>query len=153
MQANRPEINVTPLVDVVLVLLIIFMVVAPRLEKGAAVDLPALEHVDKKASGKHEPLTVSVTKKGTVYIEDDLVSDKTRLPQTLRTLREQTPDRRVVLKADKETRYGDVRNIFKQCQQAGFTGIAMQVGEKRDTGAGVVGGGAPQHASASSRGN
>jgi biopolymer transport protein TolR len=125
-----PEINVTPLVDVVLVLLIIFMVVAPRLETGAAVNLPALDNVAKKSPGQHKPLTVSVTASGLLYLEDDVLLEA-ELGRELRDQHAQTPERKLVIKADKAARYGVVRKLFKSCQEAGFTGIALQVGERK----------------------
>jgi biopolymer transport protein TolR len=128
-----PEINVTPLVDVVLVLLIIFMVVAPRLETGAAVNLPAVENVAKKSPGQHKPMTISVTAGGLTYLEDDVLRE-VQLLQELRAEHARSPERKVVIKADKQARYGDVRKAFKNCQDAGFTGIALQVGERKKGG-------------------
>jgi biopolymer transport protein TolR len=125
-----PEINVTPLVDVVLVLLIIFMVVAPRLETGAAVNLPAVDNVAKKSPGQHKPLTISVTAGGLYYLEDDVL----REPELIRHLRDEharSPERKVVIKADRLARYGDVRKAFHGCREAGFSGIALQVGERK----------------------
>ena len=129
----RPDINVTPLVDVVLVLLIIFMVVAPRLETGAAVDLPALRNVAKKSPGQHKPLTVSVTAGGLLYVEDDVLREA-ELTRELRDQHAREPERKVVIKADREARYRDVRAVMKGCQEAGFTGIALQVGERKKGG-------------------
>ena len=64
-----PEMNVTPLVDVVLVLLIIFMVVTPQLEAGAAVELPAAAHVDKGEENSLTPTTVSLTAHGALFLD------------------------------------------------------------------------------------
>ena len=135
----KPDINVTPLVDVVLVLLIIFMVVAPRMEKGVSVDVPGILNVDPKTGLKHEPLILSLTAKGSVYLEDRQLETATMMAD-LRDVHKAQPERRLVLKADRAARYGDVRTVFKQCQDAGFPGVALQVGEKKKPGAAPEGG-------------
>lgn len=130
----RPEINVTPLVDVVLVLLIIFMVVTPQMEAGAPVDLPPFGSPDPKTKAKLEPITVSLTSRGTLYFEKQSVS-REALRDRLRSVRAADPRRRVVVRADKAVRYGEVRSLFKECQELGFPGVSMQVGEIRREGA------------------
>jgi biopolymer transport protein TolR len=129
-----PEINVTPLVDVVLVLLIIFMVVTPQMEAGAPVDLPPFASPDPKTKAKLEPITLSLTSRGALYLEKQAVS-RELLRGRLRALREADPRRRVVVRADKAVRYGEVRSLFKECQELGFPGVSMQVGEIRREGA------------------
>jgi biopolymer transport protein TolR len=124
----KPDMNVTPLVDVVLVLLIIFMVVTPQLEAGAAVELPAARHPDKAETAKLDFTTVSLTQRGELFLDRDAVS-REALVQRLTQLHEKEPDQRVVLKADRGVRYAEVRSLFKACQDLGFPGVSLQVVE------------------------
>ena len=124
----RPDMNVTPLVDVVLVLLIIFMVIVPQMAAGATVDVPPAAHFDEKKSAV-EPLTVSLTRSGNVFIEKSSVP-LAELPAKLKALHERDPYRRARIKADKRAAYGFVRTVFKACQEAGFPGVGLQVGDR-----------------------
>jgi biopolymer transport protein ExbD len=123
--------NVTPLVDVVLVLLIIFMVIVPQMEKGAPVNLPGILHVDEQAEGKLEPVTLSISQSGKLFIEKEMV-DRATMAARLKSMHEEKPDRRIVLKADKLVRYDEVRELFKTCQEIGFPGISLQVGDRNN---------------------
>jgi len=127
-----PEINVTPLVDVVLVLLIIFMVIAPALEHGERVELPGIMQPDKNQKGKLDPITVTVGRSGAVYIEKTPTSLEV-LPNELANLHAREPDRRVVLKGDGLLDYQKVRDVFAIVQNAGFSGVSLQV-QKRGGG-------------------
>ncbi|MCP3099135.1 biopolymer transporter ExbD [Myxococcus sp. K15C18031901] len=120
-----PEMNVTPLVDVVLVLLIIFMVVTPQIEAGAAVDLPTASNPDKE-NKELEPTTVSLASNGAFYLDRKELK-KDALIAELKGLREKKPDSPVVLKADRGVRYSEVRSLFKSMQDLGFPGINLQV--------------------------
>lgn len=120
------EINVTPLVDVVLVLLIIFMVIAPELEHGERVELPSIGQPDKNQQGKLDPITVTVGRSGAVFVEKTLTSLQA-LPEQLAEAHAQAPDRRVVLKGDGMLDYDKVRNVFAIVQNAGFSGVSLQV--------------------------
>ena len=124
----HPVMNVTPLVDVVLVLLIIFMVVIPMMEKSAKVELPSIFNVDPEAGGKTDPFTLSIIADGTLYFEQDKVSPD-QFEAKLREAHETEPTRRLVVRADRDTHYGDVRKLFKMCQQADFPGVSMRVNE------------------------
>ncbi len=121
----KPDINITPLVDVVLVLLIIFMVVAPQMEAGASVTLPAISNPDK-GNGALEPTTVTLTKDGRLFFEKEELAEAVLL-EKLKALRETKPEARVVLKADAGLAYGKVRAMFKRCQELGFPGASLQV--------------------------
>lgn len=123
---STPEINVTPLVDVVLVLLIIFMVIAPALEHGERVELPGVLQPDKEQKGKLDPITVTVGRSGTVYLEKTQTKLDV-LPSQLADLHAQAPDRRVVLKGDGMLDYQKVRDVFTVVQNAGFSGVSLQV--------------------------
>ncbi len=131
-QHSTPEINVTPLVDVVLVLLIIFMVIAPALEHGERVELPGIMQPDKNQKGKLDPVTVTVGRSGAVYIEKT-PSTIEALPAQLADIHAREPDRRVVLKGDGMLDYQKVRDVFAVVQNAGFSGVSLQV-QKRGTG-------------------
>jgi biopolymer transport protein TolR len=126
----KPEMNVTPLVDVVLVLLIIFMVITPQMEAGAAVDLPGILHPDPRSEGKLEPVTLSLTAAGELYLEKERL-DRAAAGAGLKKIHADTPERRVVLKADRAVRYDEVRKLFKQCQEIGFPGVSLQVGDRK----------------------
>jgi len=122
----KADINVTPLVDVVLVLLIIFMVVTPQMEAGAAVDLPPAANPDTETPGALEPTTLSISRDGKLYFDKDVV-DAPEMEKRLKALHEEKPQLRLVLKADKAVEYEQVRTLFKTCQQIGFPGVALQV--------------------------
>ncbi|XXF78443.1 biopolymer transporter ExbD [Myxococcaceae bacterium GXIMD 01537] len=125
-----PEMNVTPLVDVVLVLLIIFMVVTPQLEAGAAVELPAAAHPDKENTNL-TPTTVSLTARGALFL-DRKEMKREELLATLKTVRASSPTAPVVLKADRAVRYAEVRGVFKSLQELGFPGISLQVVDRAE---------------------
>ena len=125
--------NVTPLVDVVLVLLIIFMVVAPRLEQDVPVELPGIFNPDPEVETAADPLRVSVATAGEYYINQE----KYDLDGAIAYLSDQhaiDPYRRLILRADARLTYGQVREIFARAQQVGFPGIALLVGERHRAG-------------------
>lgn len=124
-----PQMNVTPLVDVVLVLLIIFMIVIPSMEHDAQVDLPSIFHVDEEPEGRTDPITVSITREGALYLESDELAEE-RLLSELEALHAAGPRRRVILRADRTVHYGDVRRLFGECQHIGFSGVSLRVGER-----------------------
>ena len=129
-----PDINVTPLVDVVLVLLIIFMVVAPQLDQDVPVDLPGIFNVDPEVEGNVNPFKVSVAQAGQYYVDEREFD----LDGAVKYLVEQhalEPDRRLLLRADSKLKYGEVRAFMSRVQQAGFPGMNFMVGEKHRVGA------------------
>lgn len=113
------EINVTPLVDVMLVLLIIFMVTAPLMQQGIDVNLP-------KAKGKELPpeerITVLIKKNGTIYMNDVQIS-LANLYSKLNALKTRNPD--VFLKADKDVSYGFVVEVMGEIKGAGIEKLGM----------------------------
>jgi biopolymer transport protein TolR len=129
----RPDMNVTPLVDVVLVLLIIFMVVAPRLDQDVQVELPGIFNPDPEVDASADPLKVSVAKVGEYYM-DERKLDLDGVIAELSAAHAADPLRRLVLRGDARLRYGDVRELFSRSQQVGFPGIALMVGERRKSG-------------------
>jgi biopolymer transport protein ExbD len=122
----RSDINVTPLVDVVLVLLIIFMVVTPQLEPGKEVQLPRAQGA-KDGPPPPPALVLSVTADRQVFIDSAAQPAGAALgAQLQRALREQ-PGRRVVLKGDRSLRYGEGRRVMRESREAGARGVALAV--------------------------
>lgn len=130
---SAPDINVTPLVDVVLVLLIIFMVIAPSLENGERVELPGILEPDKQQRSKLDPVTVTVAQSGKIFIEKEVI-EVSALAGRLAAIHEAEPDRRVVLKGDSAVDYQKVRDLFTTVQDAGFSGVSLMVSKKGPAG-------------------
>jgi len=133
----QPGINVTPLVDVVLVLLIIFMVVAPRLEQDVQVNLPGVFNPDPDIEGTADPLKVTVARGGEYYID----GKRYGLDEAIDLLGNEhaaDPLRRLILRGDEGLLYGQVRELFARAQKVGFPGIALMVGERHRHAAPVV---------------
>ncbi len=118
------EINVTPMVDVMLVLLIIFMVTAPLLATGVPVDLPDSKASTLKADDK--PIQVSLDDKGRVFIDDGRV-EADALPAKLAALRTARTgeDARVYVRADRSLDYGSVMRVVGEVSGAGFRKVAL----------------------------
>lgn len=129
-RAASPFINVTPLVDVVLVLLIIFMVVIPRMLEKIPVDIPAVFNPDPKYNHTIEPVTIIMTADKNLYIEDQPLVDIDALKDQLNLVRMETPDRRLLVKADATLKFKEVRPILEKAQDIGFKGIGFVVGAK-----------------------
>ena len=125
----KGDINVTPLVDVCLVLLIIFMVVTPMLQPGVDVLLPEGPHAEKKP-GDQEDLVISVKQDGTVFVGQNWIPDK-NLVEYLRTERQKNPARNVMLKADKRINFGKVRMVMRAANEAEFTRVAVLTENKQ----------------------
>ena len=119
----KGDINVTPLVDVCLVLLIIFMVVTPMLQSGIDVMLPAGASSEKKP-GAESDLVVSIKADGTVFIGPTWIPDA-NLGTYLQSEHEKDPNRVVMLKADKRLGFGKVRQVMKAANDAKFTRVAI----------------------------
>jgi biopolymer transport protein TolR len=126
----RPEINVTPLVDVVLVLLIIFMVVTPQLEAGEAVEVPQIKNADEKPKSGVDPVTVTATASGKIFWDKEQLAGEPALKAKLNAEYARDPNRRIMIKGDRSKRFGTMRELFLICQDAGFSGISLVVGEK-----------------------
>jgi biopolymer transport protein TolR len=116
------EINVTPLVDVMLVLLIIFMVTAPMMMQGVEVNLP-----QTKAQGiktKEDPLILTVNKKGEIFLEEHSIKLEELGPK-IETIFKYRRDKEVILRADKDIPYGFVMKIMAEVKRAGVTKLGM----------------------------
>ena len=122
------EINVTPFVDVILVLLIVFMVSAPLLTAGVPVDLP---NSDAKALSEEEskPIELTVTKTGEVYLNKTAVETKRIIP-LLQAMTEGQNDRRIYIRGDSTLAYGKIMILIGDINGAGFTKVAL-ISEKR----------------------
>src|SRR2546423_10630967 len=121
--AMNSEINVTPLVDVCLVLLIIFMVVTPMLQKGVPVNLPVTEDPEKTPDSEKQML-ISVKSDGSVYLGSTVVR-KEQVQSELETIHQRTPDREIAVKGDKMVKYGPVLDVLKACREVGFNNVGL----------------------------
>jgi biopolymer transport protein TolR len=121
---NRPmsEINVTPMVDVMLVLLIIFMVAAPLLTAGVPIDLPQTQA--RELSTPSEPITVSVTPTGETYIGEDPVP-MDQLVARIGELAENGTEDRIFVRGDTTANYGSVMQVMGLLNQAGYSKIGL----------------------------
>jgi biopolymer transport protein TolR len=116
------EINVTPFVDVMLVLLIVFMVTAPLLTVGVPVDLPKTKA--QALSQDREPLTVSLRRDGSIYLQNTRVSDDDLVPK-LTAIAANGYDQRIFVRGDKAVDYGRVMEVMAKISAAGFTHIGL----------------------------
>lgn len=128
----EPEINVTPLVDIVLVLLIIFMVVTPAMNEGEHIELPQLTKVDEKKKALN-PVEVTMAYNGNVLVDKKIIQNDA-IESTLSAIHEQKPDAVVMLNADARLEYKRVRDAFKSLQDIGFEGVSLKVAEKKGSG-------------------
>jgi biopolymer transport protein TolR len=116
------EINVTPLVDVMLVLLIIFMVTAPLMTSGVSVDLPKTDA--KPINTDSQPLTVSLNAQGKIFLQDQEV----QLPELvtkLQAIAQNNAERRIFVRGDKDLPYGRIMEVMGTITQGGFTKVAL----------------------------
>jgi biopolymer transport protein TolR len=116
------EINVTPFVDVMLVLLIVFMVTAPLLTVGVPIDLPKTKA--QSISDSVEPLVVSINGKGEIYIQDTTVELKNLIAR-LSAITENKADTRIYVRGDRTIDYGRVMAVMGRINNAGFTRVAL----------------------------
>jgi len=116
------EINVTPLVDVMLVLLIVFMVTAPLMTTGVNVDLPKTDA--KPLNSDSEPLTVSINAQGKIYLQDQEL-DLPGLVAKLQAISAGDLTRRIFVRGDKGIAYGEVMQVMATIAQGGFTKVAL----------------------------
>jgi biopolymer transport protein ExbD len=127
---STPDINITPLVDVCLVLLIIFMVIAPALSEGALLELPKAVTADPKPKDAH-PIELALGIDGTIILEKQKV-DATQLKAQVGALHDADPKRALMLKMDHNAPYKKVRDMFELVQTVGFRGILLKVSDKKE---------------------
>ncbi len=116
------EINVTPFVDVMLVLLIVFMVTAPLLTVGVPVDLPKTEA--KTISDPEEPLVISVNAAGEIYLQDSQIEIENLVPRLV-AITENKPDTRIFVRGDQSISYGQIMEVMGTVNFAGFKRVAL----------------------------
>ncbi|RLB72596.1 MAG: protein TolR [Deltaproteobacteria bacterium] len=123
-RSNMSEINVTPFVDVMLVLLIIFMVTAPMLDQGVEVDLPEVA----EAPGlpvQQEPLVITLQKNGQILIGKAKINQLSKLGPVIQQALKGKPDREVFLEADENVPYGRVVKVMAAVKKAGVEKLGM----------------------------
>ena len=130
--ALNSEINVTPLVDVCLVLLIIFMVVTPMLQKGVPINLPITEDPERTPDTEKQ-LQISVKGEGIVYLGPTAVR-KEQVDSELKTIHDRTPDREIAVKGDRTVKYGAVLDVLKSCREVGFNNVGLIAQPKKAPG-------------------
>jgi biopolymer transport protein TolR len=128
--APMAEINVTPFVDVMLVLLIIFMVSAPLLTVGVPIDLP--ETQAKAMNADTEPLTISVGAEGKIFLQEEEV-DADRLVETLQAMAVSGLEERIFVRGDKTADYGTVMRVMGRLNSAGYKKIGLVTLEETDS--------------------
>lgn len=116
------EINMTPFIDVVLVLLIIFMVAAPMMTVGVPLDLPQSKASPLNSDGK--PITLSIRQTGQVFLGEDELTDDTIVPKLMETAKTGTEER-VFVRGDKRVDYGRVAQVMAIVTGGGFKKVAL----------------------------
>lgn len=120
----QSEINVTPLVDVVLVLLIIFMVITPYLQRGVDLKLPFAENVRSREESGEEPVIVSMRRDGKLFLGTEELTKQALLARLQVQLRGH-PDREILLKGDERLRYGQVRELLEWLRASGAPAVSL----------------------------
>ena len=135
------EINVTPMVDVMLVLLIIFMVITPMLTKGTQVDLVKTKSaITMQAADKEDAILIAVTRNGGVFLSPgNLKITPDQLPEKVKDLLTNKPDKMVYIKSDARARYGLVEDVIDNVRAAGVDQIGL-ITEVSDKAKGLSGG-------------
>jgi biopolymer transport protein ExbD len=118
------EINVTPFVDICLVLLVIFMVVTPMLQEGITVHLPYAKHTTKKEDDENHAIVVAVPNDKQIYIQKKPVP-RDQFQAEMTEIHDRMPDKNVLIKADKTMKYGDVRKVMVETNEAGFEEVDL----------------------------
>ena len=116
------DINVTPMVDVMLVLLVVFMITAPLLTAGVPVDLPKTQAA--QLTGQDEPLVISVDKTGKAYLQD-VATDDENLGARLAAITNNRKDARIFVRGDRSLAYGRIMEVMGIVNSAGFTKVAL----------------------------
>jgi len=131
--AYRPmsEINVTPLVDVMLVLLVVFMVTAPLLTVGVPVDLPQTQA--SPINEPKEPLVISINSEGTIYLQDT-PTDMDQLVPRLQAITNANASTSIYVRGDRAVNYGRVLEVMGLVSGAGFTKVSLVSEQARDQG-------------------
>ena len=127
----QSDINVTPLVDVCLVLLIIFMVVTPLLQKGVSVQIPQADNPDKKPeNSKQKLISVQFATPPQYFMDSPNAMSKAQFQNALDELYQRNPGAELVIKADQRLKYGEVKEVMKMTKDAGFQDVGL-IAEKK----------------------
>src|ERR1700748_3466137 len=127
------EINVTPMVDVMLVLLIIFMVVTPMLQKGISVDMAKVNNPEQMPDAdKEDALLVSITRDGKVYFGSEQITVD-NLTTKVKDRLANKPDKRVYVKADMRARFGGVVQVVDSVRAAGVDDLGLLTDQRKST--------------------
>ena len=118
------DINVTPFVDICLVLLIIFMVVTPMLQEGIQIELPVAKNTNDTEDDEDKAITVSMNALRTVHIQRKPVPRDQYLAE-MTEIHDRMPEKPVLIKADKALPYGDVRKLMIETNEAGFAAVSL----------------------------
>lgn len=129
------DINVTPMVDVMLVLLVIFMITAPLLTVGVPVELPKTKAA--AMTNQEEPLVVSVKKDGNIYLQDTVIELDSLGPR-LAAITANKPDTSIYVRADKDTNYGVFAQVLAELQASGFNKVGLVTDAKDTTAPGTA---------------
>jgi biopolymer transport protein ExbD/biopolymer transport protein TolR len=125
------DINVTPMVDVMLVLLIIFMVITPMLQKGVSVNLAKTDNpIKMPEADKEDSLIVAVMRDGKIYLNSDVVTPE-GLTDKVKDILANRADKRIFVKADAGARYGDVVSVVDDVRSAGVDQLGLLTEERR----------------------
>ena len=116
------QINVTPFVDVMLVLLIVFMITAPLLTVGVSVDLPKTKASQLNAKG--DPIVISIKQNGELFIQERAIKDKNLLPRLV-AIASGNKNLRIYVRGDKNVSYGIVLDTIAKIKKAGFKKVAL----------------------------
>jgi biopolymer transport protein ExbD/biopolymer transport protein TolR len=142
----RSDINVTPLVDVVLVLLIIFMVITPMLQRGKPVTLPDAKHVSTLGKGG-DPILLSITKDGKVWLDGELHSKQElkddQISQELQLELQARPTVPIMVKVDRDLEYKRVREVVLEVSKTHVMGVSLAASKIEDKSEAAGQGGAP----------
>ena len=127
-RARMSDINVTPMVDVMLVLLIIFMVTAPLLTSGITLDLPKGD--GKVIQGSDKALDISITAKGKIFVADKDYKKAEVIPK-VKAITKNNPNMRIIISGDKNVSYGQVIELMGMLRSAGFTKVGLKTDAKK----------------------
>ena len=116
------EINITPFVDVLLVLLIIFMVAAPMLTSSVPLNLP--DGIENQTTAQPENIIVSMQQNGALFVQEEAVS-KNNLANKLKKLTNNNLSEKILVRADKLIEYGEIMNLIKMLSMAGFSQVLL----------------------------
>jgi biopolymer transport protein TolR len=118
------DINVTPFVDICLVLLIIFMVVTPMLQEGVQVQLPYAKNTEKKEDDETHAIVVALKTPDIIYVQRKQIAREQYIAE-MTEIHDRMPEKSVLIKADRSLKYGDVRKVMIETNQAGFSEVSL----------------------------